>query len=115
MQEYMKNASKNLKIIWGVNLLLFGFFWMGFLLSWWSKTIFVDLLGIFILLPGLLSILLNGTKVTNVGLTFIGAITLSLCNWNDNKLVVLPVVIILSGFFILFGNYFKGKNKQKKL
>ena len=87
---------------------------MTYILGWLPQEMFGQFWGLFILLPGVASILLHGTMLTNTLLTFGGAIALSLSIASKDKLIiVIPIIVILSGLFILFGNNFKGKKHQK--
>jgi len=109
----MKNYGSNLKYIWGINLVIFGLVILGDIYGWHTFS-FGNYIGLFILLPGIASLILNGPLISNIIVSLIGAALFIALNFdNINVPVVAAVLIIVVGLLTIFGNHFKGIKRRK--
>ena len=105
----MKNYGKKLKFIYGLTFLSVGIAISGQLLEIWNIN---GYWGLFLLVPGLIDVLLNGFLLTNILVTIAGTAWLAIDN-SENRLI-LPAILIILGISFLFSNSFKGNKIKRK-
>lgn len=106
-----KKRSNNLKLIYGIDLILFGIILACHLFI--KQFNFNDYWFVFIILPALADIILNKPDTFNVSLFVLSTSLLGYFIFN-NILVSLVILVILSGILLVLNWFIFKDNKENK-
>jgi len=109
-----RNVSR---ILTGLIFLAVGVLLIGKIFDFWDFNIFFNgWWTLFLIIPAIVGIINDGLKASNVGLLLLGAALFAATNdyitWNVFGKMVLPVILILVGLDIIFGNMSSSKVRK---
>lgn len=110
--------KKFTQIIWGIAIMALGIIFAGNALGWFDINIFFKgWWTLFIIIPSFIDIFTEDHKITSFAFLCAGIILLlaaqEVFSYDVAWKVILAVVLVMVGFFIVFGGLFHSKNDEE--